>query len=124
MKSSTCLSKAPFLWHGGDYNPEQWSRDIWQEDFRLMRQAGITATSACLTRSRFSRPRANSRSAGWTRSWTGLRQRHPRDLATQRGAAAWMSAAYPQMLRSDARGVRHRTVGASITARTPTITAD
>ena len=27
---------------GCDYNPEQWSADIWPEDIRLMREAGIT----------------------------------------------------------------------------------
>jgi beta-galactosidase len=26
---------------GCDYNPEQWGRDVWREDVRLMRQAGI-----------------------------------------------------------------------------------
>ncbi|CAG0995863.1 partial Beta-galactosidase III, partial [Anaerolineae bacterium] len=37
--------KAPFLWHGGDYNPEQWPHEVWQEDFRLMQQAGITVAT-------------------------------------------------------------------------------
>ncbi|NQX28940.1 beta-galactosidase [Microbacteriaceae bacterium VKM Ac-2854] len=27
---------------GGDYNPEQWPREVWQEDVRLMREAGVT----------------------------------------------------------------------------------
>lgn len=27
--------------YGGDYNPEQWPRDIWQEDARLMQEAGV-----------------------------------------------------------------------------------
>ena len=27
---------------GCDYNPEQWGRDVWREDVRLMREAGIT----------------------------------------------------------------------------------
>ena len=27
--------------YGGDYNPEQWSEDIWREDMRLLRLAGI-----------------------------------------------------------------------------------
>jgi beta-galactosidase GanA len=26
---------------GGDYNPEQWDRDTWDEDVRLMREAGV-----------------------------------------------------------------------------------
>jgi beta-galactosidase len=27
---------------GGDYNPEQWPRQTWDEDLRLMREAGVT----------------------------------------------------------------------------------
>ncbi|MFF8808415.1 beta-galactosidase [Streptomyces omiyaensis] len=27
--------------YGGDYNPEQWPRDVWREDVRLMREAGV-----------------------------------------------------------------------------------
>ncbi|ADI11746.1 putative beta-galactosidase [Streptomyces bingchenggensis BCW-1] len=26
---------------GGDYNPEQWPRDVWDEDIRLMKEAGL-----------------------------------------------------------------------------------
>ncbi len=29
------------LFYGGDYNPEQWSKDVWLEDMRLMREAGV-----------------------------------------------------------------------------------
>jgi len=28
--------------YGCDYNPEQWSREVWVEDVRLMREAGVT----------------------------------------------------------------------------------
>ena len=27
--------------YGGDYNPEQWPEDIWKEDMRLFKEAGI-----------------------------------------------------------------------------------
>ncbi|MFN3699145.1 MAG: beta-galactosidase, partial [Dictyoglomus sp.] len=33
--------KLPYIWYGGDYNPEQWSKDIWQEDIRLFKLANI-----------------------------------------------------------------------------------
>ncbi len=26
---------------GGDYSPEQWPREVWDEDVRLMREAGV-----------------------------------------------------------------------------------
>ena len=28
------------IWYGGDYNPEQWPREVWDEDVRLMRRGG------------------------------------------------------------------------------------
>ncbi|GAA4988306.1 beta-galactosidase [Kitasatospora paranensis] len=33
------------LAHGGDYNPEQWPEEVWHEDVRLMREAGVTMVS-------------------------------------------------------------------------------
>lgn len=33
------------LSYGGDYNPEQWSRDVWDTDVRLMREAGVNLVS-------------------------------------------------------------------------------
>ena len=29
------------LLYGGDYNPEQWPEEVWEEDVRLMREAGV-----------------------------------------------------------------------------------
>jgi beta-galactosidase len=33
------------LRYGGDYNPEQWPREVWADDVALMRQAGINMVS-------------------------------------------------------------------------------
>ena len=33
------------LRYGGDYNPEQWPREVWLEDIELMKQAGINLVS-------------------------------------------------------------------------------
>jgi len=33
------------LAYGGDYNPEQWPRETWAEDARLMREAGVNLVS-------------------------------------------------------------------------------
>jgi beta-galactosidase len=33
------------LAYGGDYNPEQWPEDVWEEDVRLMREAGVSLVS-------------------------------------------------------------------------------
>jgi beta-galactosidase len=29
------------IWYGGDYNPEQWPEEVWDDDVRLMRRAGV-----------------------------------------------------------------------------------
>lgn len=31
--------------YGGDYNPEQWVRPVWDEDVALMRRAGVNLVS-------------------------------------------------------------------------------
>lgn len=33
------------LLYGGDYNPEQWTEDVWREDMRLMKQANVNMAS-------------------------------------------------------------------------------
>src|SRR5688572_25403658 len=33
------------LCYGGDYNPEQWPREVWAEDIALMKEAGINLVS-------------------------------------------------------------------------------
>ncbi len=102
--------QAPFLWHGGDYNPEQWSREVWQEDFKLMRQAGITAATVGV----FSWVSLQPAEDKFTFDWLdeildGLHANGIRAILATPSAAqpAWMSAAYPDVLRSDEHGIRH-----------------
>lgn len=33
--------RLPKIWYGGDYNPEQWEKEIWDEDVRMFKLAGI-----------------------------------------------------------------------------------
>ncbi len=33
------------LYFGGDYNPEQWPEEVWTEDMRLMKEAGVNLVS-------------------------------------------------------------------------------
>ena len=30
---------------GGDYNPDQWSEEIWDDDIRLMKQDGVNTVA-------------------------------------------------------------------------------
>ncbi|GLJ60988.1 beta-galactosidase [Microbacterium barkeri] len=45
MPDQTPLPALPGIAFGGDYNPEQWPRETWQEDVRLMREAGVNLVS-------------------------------------------------------------------------------
>jgi beta-galactosidase len=37
--------RVPGIAYGGDYNPEQWPEEVWAEDMRLMREAGVSMVS-------------------------------------------------------------------------------
>ena len=35
----------PHIAFGGDYNPEQWDEEVWIEDAKLMKEAGVNLVS-------------------------------------------------------------------------------
>jgi beta-galactosidase len=39
------VPRVPHILYGADYNPEQWPEATWQEDARLMREAGVNLVS-------------------------------------------------------------------------------
>jgi beta-galactosidase len=45
MTSAPLWPDVPGIAFGGDYNPEQWPREVWDEDVRLMRDAGVNLVS-------------------------------------------------------------------------------
>ncbi|MGO2541533.1 MAG: beta-galactosidase [Specibacter sp.] len=45
LRTTRLWESLPGLSYGGDYNPEQWSRDIRLADIELMQQAGVNALS-------------------------------------------------------------------------------
>ena len=34
--------------YGGDYNPDQWPEEIWDDDIRLMGQAGVNTVALAI----------------------------------------------------------------------------
>ena len=38
----------PRIWYGGDYNPDQWPEEVWDEDVALMQQAGVNLVEAVI----------------------------------------------------------------------------
>jgi beta-galactosidase len=101
--------KVPFIWHGGDYNPEQWPRETWDEDVQLMRQAQCNV----LTLGVFSWVSLQPDEEMFTFEWLDTIMEKLAGagrfvcLATPTAAQpAWMSQRYPTVLKSDATGRR------------------
>lgn len=104
-------SRAPLIWHGGDYNPEQWPPATWDEDVALMQQAYFNVATVGV----FSWVSLQPAEARFTFEWldavidklaAGGRYVC---LATPSAAQpAWMSQAYPDVLRADEYGRRRR----------------
>lgn len=41
MTAAPLIPGVDAIVYGGDYNPEQWPEEVWQEDVRMMREAGV-----------------------------------------------------------------------------------
>ena len=96
------------IWFGGDYNPEQWPREIWDEDMTLMQKAGVTvATVAVFAWSKLE-PREGEFDFGWLDELLDLLHANgiSVDLATATAAPpAWMAKNHPDSLPVTASGV-------------------
>ncbi|KAA9086569.1 beta-galactosidase [Microbacterium radiodurans] len=89
--------------YGGDYNPEQWPRDVWPEDVRLMREAGVNLVSVGIFSWALIEVSENVFDFGWLDEILGLL--HEGGIAVDLGTPtasppAWFFAAHP-----DARAV-------------------
>ena len=57
--------------YGGDYNPEQWPEEIWEEDMRMFKLAHIdVVTLNVFSWAAYSRMRPPMISQNWIRSWS------------------------------------------------------
>jgi beta-galactosidase len=100
------------LWHGGDYNPDQWRHDpaVLEEDVRLLRLAGCNAMSVGIFAWTALEPEEGRYEFGWL---DGVVDRlHAAGvftvLATPSGARpAWMAETYPEVLRVSPDGRRN-----------------
>jgi len=110
MKTPMTTSPAT-LWHGGDYNPDQWldRPEILDEDFRLFPLAGVNTVSIGIFAWTRLEPSEGVYDFGWLDALMDrLAQAGMRAvLATPTGAKpAWMSQQYPEILRCQANRVR------------------
>ncbi|MFI8872289.1 beta-galactosidase [Streptomyces sp. NPDC055243] len=97
----------PRLVYGADYNPEQWPRAVWEEDVRLMREAGVNIVSVGI----FSWARIQPDRDTWDFAWLDevMDLLHAGgigvDLATATASPPpWLTAAHPEILPVTASG--------------------
>jgi beta-galactosidase len=93
--------------YGGDYNPEQWPREVWLEDARLMQEAGVNLVTLAV----FSWSRLETADGiydfGWLDEVMDLMHQHGIgvDLATPDAVPpAWLIAQHPDILPELADG--------------------
>ncbi|WP_428956278.1 beta-galactosidase [Streptomyces sp. cg35] len=95
------------LGYGADYNPEQWSREVWADDIRLMREAGVNVVSLAIFSWARIQPAADTWDFGWLDEIMDLLHAGGIgvDLATATASPPpWLTAAHPEILPVTASG--------------------
>ncbi|WOF24314.1 beta-galactosidase [Microbacterium betulae] len=85
--------------YGGDYNPEQWPRDVWREDVRRMREAGVSLVSIGIFSWALIERSEGEFDFGWLDEVIGLLHENgvSVDLGTPTASPpAWFFAAHPE----------------------------
>jgi beta-galactosidase len=103
------LPSSKTLYYGGDYNPEQWSREVWEQDVALMNQANVNLVTLGV----FSWANIEVADGDYRFDWLDevidLLHNHniSVDLATATASPpAWLTRKYPEMLPVTNSGVR------------------
>jgi beta-galactosidase len=98
---------APRLEYGADYNPEQWPREVWDEDVEAMRTAGVTIVSLGIFSWARLEPADGEYDFGWLDDAMDLLHANGIlvDLATATASPPpWLTTAYPEILPVDREG--------------------
>lgn len=105
--------KRPFkrILYGGDYNPNQWGKEIWKEDMRIFKDARIN--SATINVFSWAKIQPSEETYDFTELDEIIdmlsRENYDIVLATSTGALpAWMVKRYPEVTRTDYEGRHHK----------------
>lgn len=96
---------------GGDYNPNQWPREIWQEDMRIFRNAHINSATINVFSWAKIQPSEHDYYFDELDEIIGMLSEEGYDivLATSTAALpAWMFKRYPEVARTDYEGRHHK----------------
>jgi beta-galactosidase len=102
------LHKLPY---GGDWNPEQWERSVWEEDVRLFKEAGIDLLSINIFSWTLDQPDEETWNFGWLDDVIDLLKKNNMKVCLGTSTAAhpaWMATKYPDILRVDCKGRKRK----------------
>ncbi len=97
--------------YGGDYNPEQWSEEVWEEDMRLFKLAHIdTVTLNVFSWASLQPDESTYRFEKLDKIMNMVRDNGLKVcLATSTAAhPAWMAKKYPEILRTEFNGMKRK----------------
>ena len=104
-------NKVKKILYGGDYNPEQWPEDTWEEDMRLLKLAHIDTVTLNVFSWAMLQPAEDTYCFDKLDEIMEMVTSHGMKvcLATSTGAhPAWMARKYPDILRVDEHGLRRK----------------
>ncbi|GAA4852529.1 beta-galactosidase [Luteimicrobium xylanilyticum] len=93
--------------YGADYNPEQWPREVWADDARLMREAGVNIVTLAVFSWAKLQPTADTWDFAWLDEVMDLMHANgiAVDLATATASPPpWLTTAHPEILPVNERG--------------------
>ncbi|MFC4321560.1 beta-galactosidase [Litchfieldia salsa] len=97
----------PKIWYGGDYNPEQWDEETWNEDHRMFKLAGIDVATINVFSWALNQPNEDTYEFTWLDETIDRLYKNGVYvcLATSTAAhPAWMAKKYPDIRRVDFEG--------------------
>ena len=108
MKYSRKVNK---IVYGGDYNPEQWPKEVWEEDMKLLKEAHIDILTLNVFAWAALQPSEEEYDFSRLDEIMELVRKHGFSvcLATSTAAhPAWMAKKYPDVLRTEFNGMKRK----------------
>lgn len=104
-------TKLPFILYGGDYNPNQWPKEIIKEDMKLFKIANINIVTLPVFSWALLQPDEDTYNFEWLDDILNLLEENNISVCLATSTAvqpAWMSRKYPEMLPVDFDGRRRK----------------
>ena len=105
------MKKFRGILYGGDYNPNQWPKEIWKEDMRIFKNAHINSATINVFSWAKLQPSEDLYDFSQLDEIIAMlsEENYEIVLATSTGALpAWMVAKYPEVARTDYEGRQHK----------------